>query len=323
MQLTDKQKYEIIVRHELKQTNKIIAKEMCINKNTVTKWIHKYAKDNNVDRNEGSGRLKKTNNEQDTEIINEIKNNKLMTAPDVKEEIEKKQINVSVKTVINRLNKYGFSYRKPKEKPFLSDEHKQNRLAWAIKHKYTNWSMIIFSDETSIWRGLGGRKRWVNMNEKDIEKIVKYPMKVHIWGCISKSGIKRIHIFDGIMDSYVYTEILLANILDICYNNPNLVFQDDNDSKHRSTVTNNWKNEYEITSIDWPSNSPDLNPIENVWEILKRKVAKVNISTKEEFIKCIEDKWNEIDQETINNIIDSMPKRINDVINVNGDNINY
>jgi transposase len=124
------------------------------------------------------------------------------------------------------------------------------------------------------------------------------------------------------MHSEKYIEILGRNLFDI-FANTNLIFQDDNDSKHRSELTTLWKNEYEITSIDWPSNSPDLNPIENVWSILKNKVSKVKVNTKEEFIKCIENKWNEISQETINNIIDSMPKRIKEVINNEGDSINY
>jgi transposase len=84
-----------------------------------------------------------------------------------------------------------------------------------------------------------------------------------------------------------------------------------------------WKKEYEITSIDWPSNSPDLNPMENVWEVLKRETAKARVDTKEDFIKCIEDAWNSINQDTINKIIDSMSERIQEIINNKGDTINY
>ena len=73
MQLTDKQKYEIVVRHELGHTNRRIAREMNINRNTVTKWIQKYTEDHNVERNKGSGRFRKTDKQQDNEIINEIK----------------------------------------------------------------------------------------------------------------------------------------------------------------------------------------------------------------------------------------------------------
>ena len=64
--------------------------------------------------------------------------------------------------------------------------NKKRRLEWAINNKNTEWNKIIFSDETSIWKGLCKRKRWVDNNNKDdIEKIVKSPLKRHIWGCIN------------------------------------------------------------------------------------------------------------------------------------------
>jgi transposase len=234
MQLSDKQRYEIIVRHEMGHTNIKIAKDMNIDRNTVAKWIQKYDKDKDVKNKTGAGRHKKTNEEEDDEIINEIKKNNRATAKNIKQNLEGKGIKISTKTIINRLNEKDFSYKKPQEKPFLSEDHKKKRLAWAIKYKDSDWSLLVFSDETSVWNGLGGRKRWVNLKENDIERVTKYPMKVHIWGCISKIGIKRIHIFEEIMDSEKYIEILTTNLLDLFYNNPHLLFQDDNDSKHRS-----------------------------------------------------------------------------------------
>jgi transposase len=84
-----------------------------------------------------------------------------------------------------------------------------------------------------------------------------------------------------------------------------------------------WKNKQKILFLKWPSNSPDLNPIENVWAILKRNIKKINITTSEEFVECITNEWNKIKQESIINIIDSMPVRIKNVIANKGDYINY
>jgi hypothetical protein len=84
-----------------------------------------------------------------------------------------------------------------------------------------------------------------------------------------------------------------------------------------------WKKENNITSIDWPSNSPDLNPIENIWEILKIKVRKNTYLNVEDFKKCILKCWAEIDQNSIDNAINSIPKRIQEVINKKGYTINY
>ena len=78
-----------------------------------------------------------------------------------------------------------------------------------------------------------------------------------------------------------------------------------------------------IKYLDWPSNSPDLNPIENVWSILKMKIAKHRTNSTGEFEKCIINEWNNILFITISNIIKSMPVRIMKVIANNGDLINY
>lgn len=323
MQLTEKQKYEIIVRHELGQTINKITRDMKITKKTARKWIQKYKEDENVSRKKGSGRNRKTTLEQDNDIVNEIKNNNLLTAENIKDNLAEKQINISTRTVINRLNELGFSYKKPLTKPFLTEIHKDKRLKWALDNVNTDWNKIGFSDESSIWIGLRGRKRWTNLKEEDFERVVKYPVKLHIWGYITGIGIKRIHIFEGIMDAFKYIEILTISFLDIFFQNSDLIFQDDNDPKHRSEDVINWKNAYNIKSLEWPSNSPDLNPIENVWQILKNKVSKTKINTKDGLIKCIETKWNEIDDNIIKNLISSMPMRINEVIKNKGDYIDY
>ena len=186
VQLSNKQKYEIIVRHELGYAIRKIAYDMRINKDTVRIWLKRYRENNNIKRKNGSGRKKKTTTKEDQIIINKITENKSLTAEDIKSCIKNNNIIISKRTIIYRLHENGFVYKKPINKPLLTENHKINRLKWAIKNKNTNWNNIIFSDETSIWKGSNGRKRWVNKNDYDIEKTVKYPIKMHIWGCITK-----------------------------------------------------------------------------------------------------------------------------------------
>ncbi len=75
--------------------------------------------------------------------------------------------------------------------------------------------------------------------------------------------------------------------------------------------------------MSWPPNSPDLNPIENIWNILKSKVARTKTTTALEFENLIMDKWFTITMETINAVIDSMSSRILKLIENKGDYINY
>lgn len=256
--------------------------------------------------------------------MNELKKNKYIATKTLTEIVKDVGINVSKNTIINRLHQNNFIYGIATKKPLLSNSHKENRLEWAKKNINTNWSEIIFSDEASIWKSLSNY-RWIDNNINDYDKVVKHPLKKHVWGCINKQKINKLYIFNEIMNAKLYEKILIANIkehFDPISKNK-LMFQDDNDPKHRSKLITKWKEENNINSFMWPSCSPDLSPIENVWGIVKNKISKINIQTAEEFELTIAKCWLEIDQKIIDNIIDSMPNRIIKLIEANGDVINY
>lgn len=210
-----------------------------------------------------------------------------------------------------------YTFKSPVKKPLLTQKHIQKRLEWCNKYINFNWDNVKFTDESSVWIN-NKEKRWVADNN-DCDYCVKYPLKIHIWGSISINFKKEIYIFTENLTGLKYKDILANHMK----NEKNFILQDDNDSKHRSQIVKKWKDDNKINSLDWPSNSPDLNPIENIWALLKHKLNKKISKNIAELEKNIILCWNEINDTHIKNTINSMNKRILKVIENKGYTINY
>lgn len=254
-----------------------------------------------------------------------IDNNKYVTTNEIKTILEEQNnVVISRRTISNRLKEMDYKFMTPSTKPPLTDEQMKNRLEWAQNHIGYDFTNVTFSDETSIWLRFNN-KRWVNCNENvnDYDYISRYTIKLNIWAAISMKHESRIFIFTENLTGTLYENILKQNIKRFTDRNKNIVFQDDNDSKHRSKLVSKFKEENKIASLPWPVNSPDLNPIENIWPLLKGKVKKYIIKDIEQFKEITNECWKEITRETINNTILSMDNRVREVIKNKGGPINY
>lgn len=101
--------------------------------------------------------------------------------------------------------------------------------------------------------------------------------------------------------------------------NNNWVLQEDNDPKHRSRLCSSWKNENNITVLDWPSQSPDANPIENVWSLMKMKLRGKNISSIQQLTRALKRIWSELSLEYAEKLSESCTRRCQAIIDNNGD----
>ena len=145
------------------------------------------------------------------------------------------------------------------------------------------------------------------------------------WEGISKKGKTPLFCFTNIMDGLFYVSILQTQLLPAAQSiyRRNWRLQQDNDLKNTSRIAKQFIVENSINTIDWPSNSPDLNPIENIWTIIKNNVEKRMPQNINELTKFLAEEWDAIPQLTINNLVMSMKTRCELILEKNGDRIPY
>ena len=105
--------------------------------------------------------------------------------------------------------------------------------------------------------------------------------------------------------------------------NETWILQEDNDPKHRSRLCTEWKREKCIVTLDWPSQSPDANPIENVWAYIKQKLRGKRVYTLRQLSRQIRLIWKALPLEYAENLVESMPRRCQTIINAGGDWTHY
>jgi hypothetical protein len=246
---------------------------------------------------------------------------------------------LSAQTVCNSLKVAGMKAVVKKKKPFLSKQHRKARLDFALTHQHwtmEDWKKVVWSDETKINRlGSDGRKWvWKKAGEGLSDRLVQGTQKfgggsVMVWGCMLWDGPGYACRIDGKMDGDLYTKILeedLQESLNYYDKDPgDVIFQQDNDPKHTCKKAKGWFQDHDYNVLLWPAQSPDLNPIEHLWDHVKRKLAEHEVEPKGvlELWERVEEEWNKIEAGVCQNLIESMPRRVAAVLKAKGGHTKY
>lgn len=147
-----------------------------------------------------------------------------------------------------------------------------------------------------------------------------------VWGSFAWSGVGELEFIDGIMTKEVYTDILKRKLRSSARSaglSRNFIFQQDGDPKHTSKLATEWLKKNSIKMLDWVPQSPDLNPIENLWNLFKIKVADQKPSSLSQLKAILIEEWEKFDTQWLKNLVNSMPKRCLAVIKAKGAQIDY
>lgn len=145
-----------------------------------------------------------------------------------------------------------------------------------------------------------------------------------VWSCISSKGMGFLNTIQGTLKQDQYKEILNCHLLpqlESWYpDGQESFFMHDSAPCHKARSVTEFLEQKNVKILQWPGNSPDMNPIENLWEMTKRELGNYLIANKEELISKLNQVWNQSEKlkESVKSCINSMPDRIKALIAAKG-----
>lgn len=338
LQITTEQVARVMALVEDGRSQRYAARAVELPETTVRRAIRRYRETGHCERRRGSGRPKSTSRADDRFILLEALRDRRQTAVSTNRRLrEIRATFVSDKTVCRRLQSAGLKSRRPATGPRLLQQHRVARLNFARLHQAWNeedWARVLFSDESRfclyspdgrerLWRRDGERYQQGMFSERESFG----GGSVMIWAGISFNAKTELCVLPrNALTAEAYINVLEEHVVPFApFVGNDFLFMQDNARPHTARIVTQYLDEVGIERLQWPARSPDINPIEHVWDelgrrIRSRRVAPVNLY---QLGEALVDEWEDFPQQTVANLIASMPRRMEAVIQARGGNTRY
>ncbi len=283
--LTVVQKTIIDTLHKEGKPQTFISKEAGCSQSAVSKHVNRK-----LSGRKKCGRKRCTTNRENRSLMRIVKKNRFKNLGELHNEWTEAGVKASRATTHRRVEEFGYSCR-------------QRRLTWAKEKKnwtVTQWSKVLFSDESKFCISFGnqGPRVWRKGGEAHspscLKSSVKFPQSVMIWGAMSSAGVGPLCFLKTNVTASVYHEILehfMLSSADQLFKDADLIIQQDLAPAYTAKSTKSWLNDHGVGVLDWPANSPDLNPVENLWGIVKRKMRNKRPKNTDELKATVKETW--------------------------------
>lgn len=327
-QFSDFTKGRIVGLDEAGIPQRRIAEKIGCNVSNISRFLKKYKETCFWGRKKGSGRKRALTDRDDSHIRLIAKRKRLTTAKEIKSALS---LDVSCQTIRNRFHEIGFSSHFQVKKPFVSPKNRKKRLKWAKEHRswtIATWRNVLWSDESPyVLRFSQKRRVWRLPNERYasycLKGTVKHDKKINVWGCFCASGIGKLYRVKANLEQKQYKQIMIHQMIPSgkkLFSGDHFLFQQDNDPKHTAKTVQKYlaSKTTLFTVLDWPSQSPDLNPIENLWCLLDKKVKDRDCKNENELFEVLKKGWEDLSVDVLGSLVESMPRKCQAVIDSKG-----
>ena len=328
-ELSEAQRAGIIGQKQAGDSTKKIATEYGIHRNTVSQTLKRFRDHKTPSSLPRSGRPEKLSRSAKQRLFRAARKSPRIQYAALRSHAPGNK--VCRRTIYSILKKRGLTNWRAKKRPKLSREDAEKRLEFARNMRSFNWRKVIFSDECSVERGAGKDAVWVFRHDQEkwnpemIEpKDKRHEIRQMVWASFWYNEQSELVIMERDYEadrqgysSVSYTEALKEGLLPIY--DAGDPFVQDNAPIHKSYFTQEFFESHGIWVLDWPANSPDLNPIEHLWWSLKKMVLKLhpeleNMGNSKADWRALRDAireaWNRLPVALFRQLVDSMPRRL-------------
>ncbi|UYV72159.1 hypothetical protein LAZ67_9002009, partial [Cordylochernes scorpioides] len=226
---------------------------------------------------------------------------------------------ISTRTLSRRLVANGLHSCRPLRRLPLTPPNRRQRLEWCRARStwMTEWHRVVFSDESRfclssysrrvrVWRRRGERSNPAAI----VERPTVRQRGIMVWGAIAYDSRSPLLRIQGTMTAQRYVDDVLRPVtLPYLQGIPNALYQQDNARPHTACISQQALQDVQM--LPWPPYSPDLSPIEHVWDIIGRRLhALPQPRSEDELWQMVEREWRAIPQDSIRTLIDSLPRRV-------------
>ncbi|CAF2781502.1 unnamed protein product [Rotaria sp. Silwood2] len=331
--ITIYQKLQVLTLLQAGFTDENIRNQLGVSNGCISNIAKKEKLKLSLQNRPGQGRKKSTTSKEDRYLLNLMKKDRGKSSRQLASDWNLSNgKSISPRTVRRRLLKAGYRSYTTKRKPYRKPSHCSSRLRFSEKYSdwnFSDWKTVIFSDESHFEVFNRKNRSYMRRLPSESDKPFCFRPRVQggggsisVWGAMTAKGVGPLVFYDGRMNGKNYIDVIQNELLPYIKKNFDgsdpWYYVQDNAPCHKSEFSMKWFKKNKINLLDWPAVSPDFNVIENLWDIIDKKLTNYRLTNINDLQQAIMKLWEEIPPITCENLVRSMPRRMKQSIRAKG-----